>query len=119
MDYKIRATWKPHGELQIIDLGLDYFLIRFKSKDDYWKVLNEGPWYIGHQFLSVRQWSPGFKPSTTNLSTTAVWVRLPQLPIEFYDNSILQKVGNQLGELPKIDACTVDNVRGRFARLCI
>ncbi|KAL0012333.1 hypothetical protein SO802_007441 [Lithocarpus litseifolius] len=43
VDYKIRAIWKPHGELQIIDHGLDYFLIKFKLKEDYWKVLNEGP----------------------------------------------------------------------------
>ena len=42
-----------------------------------------------------------------------------ELPIEFYGNSILQKVGNQLAKLLKIDACTIDNVRGCFARLCI
>ncbi|GMY10269.1 hypothetical protein FCV25MIE_05508 [Fagus crenata] len=30
MDLKIRVLWNPQGDLQCIDLGLDYFLIRFK-----------------------------------------------------------------------------------------
>ena len=55
LNYEIHAIWKLQGDLKCIDLGLDYLLIRFKLKDDYWKVLNEGPWFIGQQFLSVRQ----------------------------------------------------------------
>ncbi|KAK9999881.1 hypothetical protein SO802_019484 [Lithocarpus litseifolius] len=82
LDFKIRAIWKPQGKLQCIDLGLDYFLIRFKLKDDYWKVINEGPWSIGQQFLSVRRWFPGFRPFEEKPTTTTVWARLPELPIE-------------------------------------
>lgn len=62
LNHKIHAIWKPQGDLQCIDLGLDYFLIRFKLKEDYWKVINDGPWFIGQQFLSIRQWSSGFSP---------------------------------------------------------
>ena len=119
IDYKIQAIWKPQGKLQCIDLSLDYFLIRFRLKEDYWKVLNKGPWFIGQQFLTMRQWYPSFKPSKAKLTSTAIWARLLKLPIKFYDNSILQRIVNQLGNLLKIDARTIDNVKGRFARLCI
>lgn len=50
---------------------------------------------------------------------TAVWVRLPQLPTEFYDEIILQKIGNSIGKLLKVDACTSATLRGRYARLCV
>ena len=60
LDFKIRAIWKPKGDIQCIDLGLDYFLIRFKLQEDYWKVINKGPWFIGQQFLSVRQRTSSF-----------------------------------------------------------
>ena len=40
LNYKIRAIWKLQGDLQCIDLGLGYFLVRFKLKDDYWRVTN-------------------------------------------------------------------------------
>nr|POE60898.1 hypothetical protein CFP56_31323 [Quercus suber] len=96
--------------------GLDYFLIRFKLNEDYWKVLNEGPWFIGQQFLSVKQWSPRFKPSEAKLTTTAIWAKLLKLPVELYDGSILRRIGNQIGNLLKIDARTVDNIRGRFCQ---
>ncbi|GMY10232.1 hypothetical protein FCV25MIE_05471 [Fagus crenata] len=108
MDFKIRALWKPQRDLQCIDLGLDFFLVRFKLSEDYWNVVNNGPWFIRQQFLSVQR----------KISTTAVWARLPELPIELYDSNLLQHNGNQLGTLLKIDACTVDNIHGRFARLC-
>jgi hypothetical protein len=61
MDAKIRALWNPQGDLQCIDLGLDYFLIRFKLSEDYWKVVNGGPWFVRQQFLSVCRWTPGFR----------------------------------------------------------
>lgn len=43
LNYKIRIIWKLEGNLQVIDLGLDYFLVRFQLKNNYWKVINEGP----------------------------------------------------------------------------
>nr|POF02841.1 hypothetical protein CFP56_10899 [Quercus suber] len=81
--------------------------------------LNEGPWFIGQQFLSVHQWSLGFCPFEAKTTTTTIWARLPELPIELYDRCILQRIGNQLGNLLKVDARTIDNVRGRFAQLCV
>ncbi len=53
MDFKIRSLWKPQGEMQIIDLGVDFFLVHFKLSDDYWKVVNGGPWFVKQRFLSV------------------------------------------------------------------
>ena len=119
MDFKIRSLWKPLGDMQCIDLGNDYFLIRFKIEEDYWKVVNGGPWFINQQFLTIRRWSPSFRPSEAKISTTAVWARLPELPIEIYAMNILRRIGNQLGSLLKVDARTMDNERGRFARLCV
>uniref|UniRef100_A0A2N9ICX1 DUF4283 domain-containing protein n=1 Tax=Fagus sylvatica TaxID=28930 RepID=A0A2N9ICX1_FAGSY len=119
MDFKIRSLWKPLGDMQCIYLGNDFFLIRFTLEEDYWKVVNGGPWFINQQFLTIRRWSPGFRPSEAKISTTAVWACLPELPIELYDTNILRRIGNQLGSLLKVDARTMDNERGRFARLCV
>ncbi|KAG5620203.1 hypothetical protein H5410_005421 [Solanum commersonii] len=49
-----------------------------------------------------------------NFST--VWIRLPELPTEFYDLNFLQQIGNQI---LKIDRVTMNTTRGRYARLCI
>lgn len=83
------------------------------------KALHEGPWFVLGHFLSVRRWEPRFLVSTTKLTYTTIWSRLPELPTEFYNVHILQKVGNKLGKLLKIDTCTSSTYKGRYARICI
>ncbi|XVF24797.1 hypothetical protein REPUB_Repub13aG0158600 [Reevesia pubescens] len=116
---RVKAQWKPSSRMDCIDLGRDFFLFRFHSRDDYHKVMYGGPWFVGPYFLALRQWEPGFTPETATFTTTAVWARLPGLPIEFYDPDILRRIGNQLGVLLRIDATTASSTRGRYARICI
>ena len=40
--------------MDCVDLGKDFFLIRFSCVDDFDKVLNGGPWFIGGYFLAIR-----------------------------------------------------------------
>lgn len=50
-------------------------------------------------------------------NTYAIWIRLPQLPTEFYDHHILARVGHRMGKLVKTDICTSQVLRGRYARI--
>nr|XP_016494471.1 PREDICTED: uncharacterized protein LOC107813694 [Nicotiana tabacum] len=83
------------------------------------KALHLGLWFISGNFLSVRKWEPKFVPQEATLTSTTIWIWLPQLPTEFYDQDILEKVGRKLGKLLKIDQCTSSTLRGRYARICI
>ena len=44
---RICSLWNPSGKLDYIDLGHDYFLIKFDCPQDLDKVLMGGPWFIG------------------------------------------------------------------------
>lgn len=94
-------------------------LVRFPSPSDMTKVINEGPWFIGPNFIAIRKWEPEFDSTKAVVSTTVVWVRLPGLPVEFYDKQILLKIGAKIGKLLKIDIRTENNSKIRFARLCV
>lgn len=48
-----------------------------------------------------------------------MWVRLPELPIEFYELTILKKIGKTIGPILRIDSQTLNGERGRFVRICI
>ena len=78
---RISGMWKPNGSMECIDMGFDLFLVKFSLAEDVDRVLKEVPWFIGQHFLAIRQWEPNFKASTTTLSSVAVWIRLPGLPI--------------------------------------
>lgn len=58
-------------------------------------------------------------PNIAINSSSVVWVCLPHLPTKFYDLVILQKLGNSIGILLKVDAWTSATLRGPYARLFV
>ena len=113
------SLWKPFGRLEFVDLGKDFFLIRFGLAEDFNKVLRGGPWFIGEHYLTIRPWVPNFIPSEANCSSVAVWIQLPELPLEYYEESVLKDIGKAIGLVLRIDTQTASEVRGRYARLCV
>lgn len=112
---KLHELWQPTENLNIIDLGKDFFLIDFIEAENYSKAIHGGPWFIGGHFLAIRKWEHAFTPSTATFSFTALWIRLPELPSELYDQQVLSKIG----QLLRMDICTQTTRRGQYARLCI
>ena len=116
---RLGGIWKPKGKFSMIDLGYDFFLVRFSILDDYQKALEQGPWFMGENYLSVRKWEPEFQAAKAKVSSMAVWIRLADLPIEFFHPIILRAVGNTIGTFLRIDTITTSVARGRFARICV
>ncbi|XP_075658909.1 uncharacterized protein LOC142628753 [Castanea sativa] len=116
---RLRSMWKPDGRMDCVNVGHDFFLIKFELQSDLDEVINGGPWFVGQQFLSICQWEPKFKASLASCLFVVVWVRLPELPIEFYELTILKKIGKTIGPILRIDSHTLNGGRGRFVRICI
>lgn len=112
---KITALWNPRGRIDCVGIGKEFFLIKFSTKEDYNLVLEKGPWFIGEHFLSIRPWVPNFRPSTADVLSIAVWVRLNELPIEYYQVEALKEIGSTIGKVLCIDTHTALESRGRYA----
>nr|POF06267.1 hypothetical protein CFP56_75278 [Quercus suber] len=119
LTFKINALRKLLEKMDYVNLGRGFFLIRFSSSDDYDKVLRGGPWFIGGHFLPVKPWEPYFKDYEAKLTLVAVWERLPDLPIEFYDTSVLKEIGSVIRLVLRIYSYTAFEARGGYARLCV
>ncbi|XP_075665616.1 uncharacterized protein LOC142635319 [Castanea sativa] len=111
--------WKSIGKVDMIDLGRDFFLLRFSVDEDIEMVLKKGPWFVGGHFLSIRRWEANFKPLEALVLSVAVWVRLNELPIEYYDATVLRQIGKTLGTMLRVDMHTALEARGRYARICV
>nr|POE45461.1 uncharacterized protein CFP56_20132 [Quercus suber] len=116
---RILGLWKLVGRMDYVDLGNDFFLIRFQNREDHARVFREGPWFVGGHYLSIKGWEPNFKSLTANLSSIVVWIRLSELPIEYYEPSALREINEAIGPMLRIDTHTAAKTRGRFARLCV
>ncbi|RVX00340.1 hypothetical protein CK203_024656 [Vitis vinifera] len=83
----------------------------------YYDLLEGGPWLIHQHYITLRQWTPNFKPSEAITTHLKVWVDLLELPMEYYDKEVLLRVGAAIGKPVKIHPITERRERVRFARL--
>ncbi|KAJ7976148.1 reverse transcriptase [Quillaja saponaria] len=67
----------------------------------------------------MQKWKPDFDPSFGKINRTAVWLRFPSLPIEYFNSRALVEAGNLIGKLIKCDKTTESSERGKFARICV
>lgn len=102
-----------------MDLGNDFFLIKYSNSDDRDFVLFKGPWMITDHYLTMRPWHPNFDPFEATIDRVAVWVRLPDLAMEYYDNGLPWMIGNYIGRTFKIDRTTAIGTRGHYVRICV
>ena len=116
---KLHTLWKPTWRIDYVDLECDFFLIRFSCREDHDAVLKKGPWFVREHFLSIRPWVPDFRPDTANISSVAIWVRLPKLLMEYYDAEALKEIGQAIGIVLRIDTHTALETRGRYTSLCV
>ncbi|WJX36677.1 hypothetical protein P8452_24530 [Trifolium repens] len=119
LENRLKQMWVRKGVISIIDLGKEYFLVYFSNEEDYNKALEDGPWLIYDHYLIVRQWSPNFYPNEATIDSVSVWVRIPDLPIEYYDAKVLHFIGDRIGKTVKVDKNTLFQERGKYARLCV
>ncbi|RYQ99609.1 hypothetical protein Ahy_B07g087554 [Arachis hypogaea] len=90
-----------------------------KDEEDYSHALMEGPWMIAGHYLIVQRWRPFFLAGSTEVRKIAAWIRIPNLPIELYNQRFLWRVGSAIGHMLKIDRTTSIHSRGKFARICV
>ncbi|KAL4304484.1 hypothetical protein GQ457_10G003160 [Hibiscus cannabinus] len=116
---RIQAIWKPVGEIQVIDLENNYYLVKFSTVSDYEQALTGGPWTIYGSYLTVQPWSRSFSTTEKHPSQVVVWVRLPSLPFRYYSKALFRRIAAIIGVVIKVDYCTKAGERGKFARLAI
>lgn len=101
------------------DIRNHFYVVRLSKKEDYEQAPYGDPWIIDDYYLIVGSWSPSFNPFTVGLQKMQVWVRFPELSIQFYNKEFLKRVGNRLGKTLRVDETTLMASRGRFARISV
>ncbi|KAI9083255.1 hypothetical protein K1719_034787 [Acacia pycnantha] len=117
---RINRMWRPKYPLKLIPLSNGYFIVSFSNKEDRAYAFQEGPWMIEDHYLTVQRWRPNFNPQKADLQCNiAAWVRLPDVPFEFYNVESLRRIGNKIGKMIKVDRSTSIYDKGGFARICV
>ncbi|XP_031126652.1 uncharacterized protein LOC116028935 [Ipomoea triloba] len=119
LNQRLPTMWNLQGKMNLIDIGYGCFVAGFDSKIDYLHVLLDGPWKLFDNYLVTQRWEPEFRPRTAKLSKMAVWVRLPDLPMEYFRDDTIRAILENVGKPLKLDRTTAVAAKGRFARAAV
>ncbi|XP_072054155.1 uncharacterized protein [Arachis hypogaea] len=116
---RLETMWSKKGTVDIIDLSNDFYLVKFYASEDFDFAFMEGPWKVYDHYLTVRLWEPNFNPLRATIDKITAWMRFSGLSIDFYDRTILRRIGNLIGRTVKVDNNTANLCREKFTRLCV
>ena len=84
---------KAKGEIKLIRLDHNYFLVKFSMVVNKEFVLYKRACSVLDHYLIIREWTPNYSPVNACIDKVAVWVWILACPLEFYNEVYLKKVG--------------------------
>ncbi|KAK4382234.1 hypothetical protein Sango_2891300 [Sesamum angolense] len=92
-----------------------HVFIKFALEENYTKLWIKSVWFVNGFPMRVFKWTPTFNPPEES-PIVPVWVRLPKLPIQFFDREPLFSIARLLGTPLRMDVSTASLVCPSVAR---
>lgn len=116
----LSRLWKLKGTLKLLPMASNMFLGTFSVPKDKWFALLHGPSRINGHLVSIRPWAEKFVPSHHLSEAFApIWIRLNDMPVEFFEPNSLIHIGNTIGSFIASDGITHSLHKASFARICV
>ncbi|XP_059067572.1 uncharacterized protein LOC131858367 [Cryptomeria japonica] len=112
------SRWKIKGSVFVSAISGGLFLFRFIAKEDFIYIMSDS-WSYGKHCLSLSKWKSGFDPSAYLLRLAPILIRLPGLPLEFWDDTTFRWTGNSFGQFVAANNVTMQKSRLVYVRLCV
>jgi hypothetical protein len=120
---KLNNLWKPLSQWAIVSLGRGFYEFVFSSAEDVQQVRAMHSWSLKPGFLKLFAWTPDFNANNHKQTTMQCWVRLLELPQEYWSHNILFAIASCLETPIILDAatskCPLERSFGHFARVLI
>ncbi|KAK6160611.1 hypothetical protein DH2020_003992 [Rehmannia glutinosa] len=95
-----------------------HIIIKLQLEEDYSRLWMGTIWMLGECPMRILKWTPSFNPKM-EAPLAPVWIRLPGLPIQFFDYHALFAICKELGSPLQVDLPTARKTRLSFARVCL
>ncbi|KAL2250200.1 UNVERIFIED_CONTAM: hypothetical protein Sindi_2493700, partial [Sesamum indicum] len=91
-------------------INVRHVFIKFALEEDYTKLWIKSIWFVEGFPMRVFKWTPTFNPREES-HIVPIWIRLPELPIQFFDREALFSIAHLLGTPLRMDVSTATLVR--------
>jgi hypothetical protein len=115
----VENIWSAYGKVEVFLLENGLYLFRFADKGSREAVLEEKLWHIANKPLILRRWTPGMQLLKLSLSSIPIWIKLHNLPMEFWNTTCLSHISSGVGKPLCVDSVTEEQLRLGFARVLV
>jgi len=116
---KLPKLWKLNGPWHLSSLGRGFFEFFFHSQEDMRTVWAAGTVSLKPSLLRFFEWQKDFNMHTQRQTHTQVWVRLWELPQEYWMERTLYEIVRAVGTPLLIDNVTRNRLYGHYARILV
>lgn len=117
MQNVLASVWRPKEGVEIHDIGEMRYSFVFYHPMDLQKVLEGGPWSFEQGMLIYKQISDDEDPKEVTLNEVDIWVQVYDILKGFVSESILQSVGNSIGNFVKSDPANFNGGWKTYVRI--
>ncbi|GAA0159532.1 hypothetical protein LIER_16285 [Lithospermum erythrorhizon] len=107
--------WKQFGFESAFKLNNGVFLFQFESDKKRDEMMEEGPWSLARRPLILEKKVSESVLEKKGVKFVPVWVRIPNLSLQFWNPEMLSKIGSPLFA----DSTTSSLERLAYARVCV
>ncbi|GAA0166739.1 hypothetical protein LIER_40247 [Lithospermum erythrorhizon] len=101
-----RNRWNVFGFEKYFKLSLRVFLFKFESDEGRDAMLDEGMWIFAQYPMIVSSWTPESNLERRGVEKILVWVKIPFLSLQFWNDEMLSKIGSYIGNNFFVDGAT-------------
>ncbi|GLJ37215.1 hypothetical protein SUGI_0754730 [Cryptomeria japonica] len=96
-----------------------FFVVVFVEGSARNRVMHQENWFVEGNPLYIQPWQSNFDPLPLAIYDSPMWIRLYNLPIEYWGDSSLKNIGRTLGTLLEIDERIIEDDLYPYAKLRI
>ncbi|KAL8547278.1 hypothetical protein ACS0TY_006848 [Phlomoides rotata] len=116
---KLTAIWGVQTPWSLIPIGEGYYIFQFSCGDDRERIFAKRTWQIKPGFLHLQRWVQDFNPYKVSSSVAPVWIRISELPLEYWNTNIITALASAVGTVIKLNEHTASRSMGHFARVLV
>ncbi|KAF1888147.1 hypothetical protein Lal_00039187 [Lupinus albus] len=116
---KLTTLWIMIGKWSMIFVGKGYYDFPFSSKEDMRCVCFVGSGNVKSGILRLFLWTQDFNPNQQRMSYTQCWVKIHNLPQEYWSHRIIFSIAGGIGTQIALDEATNSRPFGYFDKVLV
>ncbi|KAL0915657.1 hypothetical protein M5K25_016090 [Dendrobium thyrsiflorum] len=117
--WELRRQWAKFDQFHFTSLGKGWYLCSFKCLEAFEGVLAGGPWFVNQHIVGLDKWSTDFSPTSMKGLSSPIWIRMPHLPLQCWDEENVALIASMIGEPLMLDGNMFLWGKREFARVCV